>query len=423
MSAHTAASVVHESMFDSVLARLDAAAKTMGLSEDVSQVLRNPQKLVKVSLPVTMDNGKIQIFEGYRCIHSTHLGPSKGGIRYAMDVNQDEVMALAAWMSFKCAVANLPYGGGKGGVKCDPRKLSVAELERVTRAYAKSMRDVFGVNKDIPAPDMGTSGREMAWILDEFNKMHGEDMPGVITGKPIVLGGSLGRDAATGRGVMVSTLSALKKLGLDPKKVTAAVQGFGNVGSHTARLLSEQGIKVCAIGDHTATFWNEGGINIKAALDYVKTNGGVLNGFTGGVEIKGNELLTAQVDVLVPAALQNVITEEVAHRIKAKLIVEGANGPTTPEADAILQEKDIIVVPDILANGGGVTVSYFEWVQNKMGYYWTENEVNQKHDLSMETAFENVWTNAHEFKTTMRLGAYITALKKIEQGVKLKGFF
>ena len=424
MSAQTAASkVVHESMFDSVLARLDAAAKTMALSEDVSQVLRNPQKLVKVSLPVMMDNGKIQIFEGYRCVHSTHLGPSKGGIRYAMDVSQDEVMALAAWMSFKCAVANLPYGGGKGGVKCDPRKLSVGELERITRAYAKSMSDVFGVNKDIPAPDMGTSGREMAWILDEFNKIQGEDSPGVITGKPIVLGGSLGRDAATGRGVMVSTLCALKKLGLDPKKVSAAVQGFGNVGSHTARLLSEQGIKICAIGDHTATFWNEKGINIKSALDYVKANGGVLKGFTGGVEIKGDELLTAHVDVLVPAALQNVITESVASRIQAKLIIEGANGPTTPEADAILQEKNIIVVPDILANGGGVTVSYFEWVQNKMGYYWTENEVNQKHDLSMETAFENVWINAHEFKTTMRLGAYITALKKIEQGVKLKGFF
>ena len=424
MTAHTTTSkVVHESMFDSVLARLDAAAKAMGLSEDVAQVLRNPQKLVKVSLPVTMDNGKIQIFEGYRCVHSTHLGPSKGGIRYAMDVNQDEVMALAAWMSFKCAVANLPYGGGKGGVKCDPRKLSVAELERITRAYAKSMRDVFGVNKDIPAPDMGTSGREMAWILDEFNKMHGEDAPGVITGKPIVLGGSLGRDAATGRGVMVSTLCALKKMGLDPKKVTASVQGFGNVGSHAARLLSEQGIKVCAIGDHTASFYNEKGVNIRAALDYVKTNGGVLKGFTGGVEIKGSELLTAKVDVLVPAALQNVITEEVAHSIHAKLIIEGANGPTTPEADAILQEKNIIVVPDILANGGGVTVSYFEWVQNKMGYYWTEKEVNEKHDLSMETAFEHVWTNAHEFKTTMRLGAYITALKKIEQGVKLKGFF
>ena len=424
MSAHTATSqVVHESMFDSVLARLDAAAKTMGLSEEVSQVLRNPQKLVKVSLPVTMDTGKIQIFEGYRCVHSTTLGPSKGGIRYAMDVNQDEVMALAAWMSFKCAIANLPYGGGKCGVKCDPRKLSVGELERLTRAYAKSMSDVFGVNKDIPAPDMGTSGREMAWILDEFNKMKGEDSPGVITGKPIVLGGSLGRDAATGRGVMISTLCALKKLGLDPKKVTAAVQGFGNVGSHTVRLLSEQGIKVCAIGDHTATFWNENGINIKAALDHVKANGNVLKGFTGGVEIKSEELLTANVDVLVPAALQNVITEAVAHKIQAKLVIEGANGPTTPEADDILKEKNIIVVPDILANGGGVTVSYFEWVQNKMGYYWTENEVNQKHDLSMETAFENVWVNAHEHSTTMRLGAYITALKKIEQGVKLKGFF
>ncbi len=424
MSAQAAASqVVHESMFDSVLARLDAAAKAMGLSEDVSLVLRSPQKLVKVSLPVMMDNGKIQIFEGYRCVHSTHLGPSKGGIRYAMDVNEDEVMALAAWMSFKCAVANLPYGGGKGGVKCDPRKLSIGELERVTRAYAKAMKDVFGVNKDIPAPDMGTSGREMAWILDELNKIHGEDSPGVITGKPIVLGGSLGRDAATGRGVMISTFCALKKLGLDPKKVTAAVQGFGNVGSHTARLLAQKGIKVCAIGDHTATFWNEAGFDVISALNYVKTNGGVLKGFTGGVEIKSEELLTAKVDVLVPAALQNVITEEIAHKIQAKLIVEGANGPTTPEADVILQEKNIIVVPDILANGGGVTVSYFEWVQNKMGYYWTEKEVNEKHDLSMETAFENVWVNAHEFNTTMRLGAYISALKKIEQAVKLKSFF
>ncbi|MEO8762055.1 MAG: Glu/Leu/Phe/Val dehydrogenase, partial [Bacteroidia bacterium] len=267
MSANTTTSpVAHESMFDSVLARLDAASKAMSLSEDVAQVLRSPQKIVKVNLPVTMDDGKIQIFEGYRCVHSTHLGPSKGGIRYAMDVNEDEVMALAAWMSFKCAVANLPYGGGKGGVKCDPRKLSVSELERVTRAYARAMKDVFGVNKDIPAPDMGTSGREMAWILDELNKVHGEDSPGTITGKPIVLGGSLGRDAATGRGVMISTFCALKKLGLDPKKVTAAVQGFGNVGSHTARLLAQKGIKVCAIGDHTATFWNEAGLDITSAL-------------------------------------------------------------------------------------------------------------------------------------------------------------
>jgi len=392
----------HESMFDAVLARLDVAAKIYGLQEEVANVLRNPQKQVKVSIPVMMDNGKVQVFEGFRTIHSTILGPSKGGIRYAMDVNDDEVKALSAWMTFKCAVANLPYGGGKGGIKCDPRKMSVGELERMTKAYTVAMADVFGVDRDIPAPDMGTSGREMAWIVDAYNKTHRGDFPGVVTGKPVGLGGSLGRDAATGRGVMVATLAALAKMKLDPKKVTAAVQGFGNVGSHGARLLSEQGITICAIGDHTATFWNEKGIDIQAALRYAKENGNVLKGFTGGVEIKPSELLTANVDVLVPAALQNVITEEVAVNIKAKLIVEGANGPTTPEADHILQEKNIIVVPDILANGGGVTVSYFEWVQNRYGHYWSEEEVNMKHDASMKEAFEHVWNNGQQYKTTMR---------------------
>jgi glutamate dehydrogenase (NAD(P)+) len=413
----------HDSMFESVLARLDVAAKTMNLDENVNKILRNPTKLVKVSLPVMMDNGKVEVFEAYRCIHSTTLGPSKGGIRYAMDVNQDEVMALSAWMSFKCAVANLPYGGGKGGIKCDPRKMSVGELERVTRAYTRAMKDVFGVNKDIPAPDMGTSGREMAWILDEFNKITGESAPGVITGKPIVIGGSLGRDAATGRGVMICTLSALKKMNKDPKKATASVQGFGNVGSHAARLLAEQGITIVAIGDHTGSFYNEKGIDIKAALEYVKNNNNTLKGFKGGVEISSAELLTAKCDVLVPAALQNVITEEIAAGIQASLIVEGANGPTTPEADPILKEKNVLVVPDILANSGGVTVSYFEWVQNKMGYYWSEKEVNEKHDANMELAFEEVWKNTQEYKSTMRIGAYITALKKIEQGVKLKGHY
>jgi len=393
----------------------------MNMSEDVATILRSPIKQVKVSLPVMMDNGKIQVFEGYRIVHSTVLGPSKGGIRYAMDVNQDEVMALAAWMTFKCAVANLPYGGAKGGIKCDPRTMSVGELERLTRAYASSMKDVFGVNKDIPAPDMGTSGREMAWILDEFNKVTGEDNPGVITGKPIVIGGSLGRDAATGRGVMVNRLAALKKMGLNPKEVSAAVQGFGNVGSHAARLLSEQGIKIVAIGDHTATFYNEKGIDVKAALDYAAKNGRVLKGFTGGTVIGSNDILTCKCDVLVPAALQNVISEEIAHNIQAKLIVEGANGPTMPEADAVLNDKKIIVVPDILANSGGVTVSYFEWVQNKAGYYWSENEVNTKHDEKMEIAFAHVWDNAAKYKTSMRIAAYITALQKIEQGVQLKG--
>jgi glutamate dehydrogenase (NAD(P)+) len=410
-------------MFDSVLARLDAAAKLMNLSDEVALVLKNPSKQVKVSLAVMMDSGKIQVFNGYRTVHSTHLGPSKGGIRYAMDVNADEVMALAAWMSFKCAVANLPYGGAKGGIKLDPRAHSVGELERISRAYAVAMKDVFGVNKDIPAPDMGTSGREMAWILDEFNKNTGEDSPDVITGKPVAVGGSLGRDAATGRGVMVNTLAALKKMGMDPKSVTAVVQGFGNVGSHAARLLSEKGVKIIGIGDHSASFYNEKGIDIAAAIEFAAKHDRNLKGFTGATEIKNSELLISKCDVLVPAALQNVITAENAPKIQAKLIVEGANGPTTPEADPILNEKKIICIPDILANAGGVTVSYFEWVQNKAGYYWTEEEVNERHDLKMEIAFEAVWFNASHFKTSMRIAAYITALQKLEQGVKLKGAY
>ncbi|MCA6437447.1 MAG: Glu/Leu/Phe/Val dehydrogenase [Bacteroidetes bacterium] len=413
----------HESMFEAVLARLDAAAKLMNLSSDVLNVLRNPQKEVKVSLPITMDNGSIQVFEGYRTVHSTHLGPSKGGIRYALDVNSDEVRALAAWMSFKCAVANLPYGGAKGGIKCDPRAMSVGELERLSRAYAKAMKDVFGVNRDIPAPDMGTSGREMAWMLDEYNKVVGEDSPGVITGKPIAVGGSLGRDAATGRGVMVNTLAALKKMNLNPSQVTAVVQGFGNVGSHAARLLSEKGIKIVGIGDHTASYYNEKGIDIQAALDFAAKNNRVLKGFTGATEIQASELLISKCDVLVPAALQNVITVDNATKIQAKLIVEGANGPTAPEADQILNDKNIICIPDILANSGGVTVSYFEWVQNKAGYYWTEEEVNTKHDLKMEIAFEAIWNNSAKYKSSMRLAAYITALEKIELGVKLKGAY
>jgi glutamate dehydrogenase/leucine dehydrogenase len=419
----TATQAHEESMFEAVLARLDEAARLMNLSEEVSHVLRNCSKQVKVSLPVMMDNGKIQTFEGYRTVHSTHLGPSKGGIRYAMDVNADEVMALAAWMSFKCAVANLPYGGAKGGIKLDPRKHSIGELERITRAYAVAMKDVFGVNKDIPAPDMGTSGREMAWILDEFNKNTGEDSPGVITGKPVAVGGSLGRDAATGRGVMVNTLCALRKMSINPAGATAVVQGFGNVGSHAARLLAERGIKIVGIGDHSASYYNEKGIDVMAAIDYSLKNNRNLKGFTGGMEIPNSELLTSKCDILVPAALQNVITEENAPRIQAKLIVEGANGPTMPEADPILNGKRIICIPDILANSGGVTVSYFEWVQNKAGYYWTEEEVNARHDHKMEQAFEAVWHHAEQYRTSMRIAAYITALLKLEQGVKLKGAY
>ncbi len=411
----------HQKMFDAVLSRLDTAAKKINLSDDISAILRTAQKQVLVSIPVTMDNGKVEVFEGYRVVHSTCLGPSKGGIRYAMDVDLDEVNALAAWMSFKCAVANLPYGGAKGGIKCDPRKLSSGELERMTRAYTRAMADVFGVDKDIPAPDMGTGKKEMAWIVNEYANIKRFTEPGVVTGKPLTIGGSQGREAATGRGVMITTLEAMKVLGLNKKSATAAVQGFGNVGSHAARLLHEQKIKIVAISDHTTAIYNEKGIDVAKAIQYVQNNGNTLKGFNGGTEISNAELLTCDVDVLVPAAIQNQITEQNAHDIKAKLIVEGANGPTTAEADEILSEKGIHVVPDILANAGGVTVSYFEWVQNRTGHYWSEEEVNAKHDKNMILAFENVWFNSKQFKTTMRTAAYITALKRIGKAIEYRG--
>jgi glutamate dehydrogenase/leucine dehydrogenase len=413
----------HMGMFDAVMARFNVAAEKFGLSEDVQSVLKNPIKKVIVSLPVQMDSGKVEVFQGYRVIHSVALGPSKGGIRYAMDVDLDEVQALAAWMTFKCAIANIPYGGAKGGIKCDPRKLSVGELERLTRAYTASMVDVFGVDKDIPAPDMGTGKREMAWILDEYSKIMGVDSPGVVTGKPLTLGGSRGREAATGRGVMVSTLEAMKKIGINRKSATAAVQGFGNVGSNAAKLLQSKEIKIVALSDQYGALYNEKGIDVDAAIKYSLANGNSLKGFKDATEISNQELITCEADVLVPAATQNQITEENASDIKAKLIIEGANGPTSAGADDILKDKGIVVVPDILANGGGVTVSYFEWVQNKYGHYWTEDEVNTKHDASMEKAFDNVWYTSKEYKTTMRIGSYITALKKLEKAIKYRGRF
>ncbi|MBI3510006.1 MAG: Glu/Leu/Phe/Val dehydrogenase [Bacteroidetes bacterium] len=408
-------------MFEEVLARLDKAAALYGLAPEILEILRHTKREVTVSLPVKMDDGSIKVFDGFRTVHSTHLGPSKGGIRYAMDVNADEVRALASWMTIKCAIANLPYGGGKGGVKCDPRKLSAGELERITRAYTRAMSDVFGVNKDIPAPDMGTGKKEMAWLLDEFNRIKGEDTPGVVTGKPITLGGSRGREAATGRGVMVASLAAMKKIGINYKTATAAVQGFGNVGSNAARLIASKNIKILAISDHTAAFHNANGFNIDDVIKFAADNGGVLKGFKGGDEITNNQLITSEVDLLVPAAIQGVITTANAKDIKAKLIVEGANGPTEADADQLLNDKGIVVVPDVLANGGGVTVSYFEWVQNRMGHYWSEDEVNAKHDASMAQAFENCWFNSQQYKTSMRIGAYITALKKLDKAIRYKG--
>ena len=413
------------SMFEQVLARFDKAAELLKVDNQTRQVLRNPEKIVIASLPVLMDDGRVEVFQGYRIVHSTHLGPSKGGIRYALDVDMDEVKALAAWMSFKCAIANIPYGGAKGGVTCDPRKMSEGELERLTRAYTRAMSDVFGVDRDIPAPDMNTGKREMAWIVDEYSKVVGHEEPGVVTGKPITLGGSKGREEATGRGVMVATLAALKKLGMDKKQVTAAVQGFGNVGQNAAKLLASKGIKVVAVSDHTAAFYNKDGIDLNKMISFWEGNNRILKGYSnpGIVEISNNDLLTMEVDILVPAATANQITAENAANIKAKLIVEGANGPTTADADAILNEKGITVVPDVLANGGGVTVSYFEWVQNRSGHYWSVDEVNIKHDESMTNAFNNVWDAANQFKTSMRMGAYITALKKIDKAIKYRGKF
>jgi len=411
-----------ENPLESMMERFNIAAEKLGLSDEVYNVLKNPAKQVIVSLPITMDNGKIQVFEGIRVIHSNILGPAKGGIRFAPDVHLDEVRALAAWMTWKCAVVDIPYGGAKGGVRCNPREMSKGEIERLVRAYTMAMIDVFGPDKDIPAPDMGTGPREMAWLMDEFSKAHGMTIPAVVTGKPLVLGGSLGRTEATGRGVMVSALTAMQKLKINPFQATCAVQGFGNVGSWAARLLEERGLKIVAISDHTGAFYNEKGINVVEAIAYRDSNNGTLEGFAGGEKLENAaDLLTLQVDVLVPAAVEDVITTANADQIKAKLIVEGANGPTSAKADAILNEKGIMAVPDILANAGGVTVSYFEWVQNRLGYKWTADRVNRRSDRIMKDAFDNVYQASIKYNVPMRIAAYIVAIDKVAQTYTYRG--
>ena len=413
-----------ENPMESMMERFNIAAEKLGLSDEVYNVLKNPAKQVIVSLPITMDSGKIQVFEGIRVIHSNILGPAKGGIRFAPDVHLDEVRALAAWMTWKCAVVDIPYGGAKGGVRCNPREMSKGEIERLVRAYTMAMIDVFGPDKDIPAPDMGTGPREMAWLMDEYSKAHGMTIPAVVTGKPLVLGGSLGRTEATGRGVMVSALAAMQKLKINPFQATCAVQGFGNVGSWAARLLEERGLKIVAISDHTGAFYNEKGINILEAIAYRDSNNGTLEGFAGGDKMENaGDLLTLKIDVLVPAAVEDVITTANADQIKAKLIVEGANGPTSAKADAILNEKGIMAVPDILANAGGVTVSYFEWVQNRLGYKWTADRVNRRSDRIMKDAFDNVYQASIKYNVPMRIAAYIVAIDKVAQTYTYRGGF
>ena len=406
---------------ESMMSRFDEAARLLGLDEQMYYILKVPARQVIVGLPITMDDGSIRVFEGIRVIHSNILGPSKGGIRFDPDVTLDEVRALAAWMTWKCAVVDIPYGGAKGGIACNPRAMSAGEIERLMRAYTQAMMDVFGPDKDIPAPDMGTGPREMAWLMDEYSKSKGMTVNAVVTGKPLVLGGSVGRTEATGRGVMVSTMAAMEKLKLNPYKSSCAVQGFGNVGAHAAALLHERGVNVVAVSDLSGGYYNENGIDIQEALKYRETNRGSLDGYKGAEKITNEELLSLNVDVLVPAAKEDVITMANVQTINARLIVEGANGPTSASADSIINEKGIVVVPDILANAGGVTVSYFEWVQNRLGYKWTLDRINRRSDRIMKDAFDKVYQTSLDYKVPMRIAAYIVAMDKVAKTYKFRG--
>lgn len=413
----------NENPFESMMERFRFASEILNLDEGMFQYLSNPAKQVIVSVPVMMDSGKIQVFEGFRVLHNDVLGPTKGGIRYAPDVHLDEVKALAAWMTWKCAVVNVPYGGAKGGIRCNPKEMSQRELESMTRRYTASLLDILGPEKDIPAPDMNTNEQVMAWIMDTYSMHARSTQTAVVTGKPIILGGSKGRKEATGRGVVTVTLAGLNKLGIKANKATVAVQGFGNVGSISAKLMYEQGSKVIAISDISGAYYNASGIDIPAAMNYSALNKNSLEGFTGADKISNEELLELDCDVLIPAAKEDQISKKNASRIRAKIIAEGANGPVTANADKILDEKGIMVIPDILANAGGVTVSYFEWVQDRQGYFWTEERVNRRLIRMMREAFENTFAVAEKYNVTQRQAAYILAIDKVATTLRIRGIY
>jgi glutamate dehydrogenase/leucine dehydrogenase len=412
-----------ESPFESMMERFRFAAEILDLDEGMFQYLASPVKQVTVSIPVVMDSGKIEVFEGYRVIHDNVLGPSKGGIRYAPDVNLDEVKALASWMTWKCAVVNVPFGGAKGGVRCDPSKLSTSELERLTRRYTANLLEIFGPDRDIPAPDMNTNEQVMAWIMDTYSMNSQRTETAVVTGKPIILGGSQGRKEATGRGVVTVTLAALARIGLMPNKSTVVVQGFGNVGSVSAGLMYEQGAKVIAVSDVSGGYYNADGLDIPKMIEYMKANNNSLSGYADADKISNEELLELECDVLIPAAKEDQISRHNADRIKAKIISEGANGPVTANADSILDEKGIMVIPDILANAGGVTVSYFEWVQDRQGYFWTEERVNRRLNRMMRSAFDNLYEVSTKHSITMRQAAYVYAIDRVAATLKLRGIY
>ncbi len=411
-----------ENPFEAMMSRFDRAAELLDLEPGLYKVLRHPEKQITISIPVMMDNGEVEVFTGHRVLYNTSRGPAKGGIRFDLQVTMEEVKALAAWMTWKCAVVNLPFGGAKGGVVCDPLQMSAGELERLTRRYTTGIIATLGPDSDVPAPDVNTNERVMAWVMDTYSMRVGHTVTAVVTGKPIEMGGSLGRREATGRGCMIVTKEALQHLGMPIQGTTIAVQGFGNVGSVAADLLQREGAKIVAISDRTGGYYNKNGIDIEAAIKHVRQVR-TLEGFTGGDQITNEELLVLDVDVLVPAAMENVITSRNAGKIRAKIICEGANGPTTAGADSILDEKGVFVIPDILANAGGVTVSYFEWVQDRGGYFWTEAVVNERLTDIMRNSFDAVLQLSKQHKVNMRTAAYMVSISRVATVHRLRGIY
>ncbi len=411
-----------ENPFEAMMSRFDYAAKRLSLDAGLYKVLRNPEKQIVVSIPVQRDGGDVEVYTGYRVLYNTSRGPAKGGIRFDANVTLDEVTALAAWMTWKCAVVNIPFGGAKGGVICDPGTMSMGELERLTRRYTSAIIDTLGPDSDVPAPDVNTNERVMAWIMDTYSMHKRHTVTSVVTGKPVAMGGSLGRREATGRGCMIVTLEALKRHGMPVKGARVAVQGFGNVGSVAADLLAKQGAVIVAVSDKSGGLYNANGFVVADLLKWVEEKK-VLAGYPNGEAITNAQLLASNCDVLLPAAMENVITSKNAATIQAKIICEGANGPTTAKADAILEQKGIFVIPDILANAGGVTVSYFEWVQDRSGYFWDEDTVNRRLERIMGTAFEEVTTMADKHAVNMRIAAYMLAIERVAAVHRLRGMY
>ncbi|MCX6831399.1 MAG: Glu/Leu/Phe/Val dehydrogenase [candidate division Zixibacteria bacterium] len=410
------------SVFDNVVKQVDLAASLLGIDPMLVEIIKLPRRSVIVTLPIQMDDGSFKVFTGYRVQHSIVRGPAKGGIRFHPNVTLDEVQALASWMTWKCAVVNIPFGGGKGGITVDPKTLSKHELEHLTRRYVADLLDVFGPESDVPAPDVNTNEQTMAWIMDTYSMHVRHTEPAVVTGKPLSMGGSLGRREATGRGVMLTVREACKRLGMNLSGATAGIVGFGNVGSVAADVLQKEGVKIIAVTDVMGGVLNRKGLDIPGLIKYAAETGSVV-GFAGTTPISNEEVVALDVDVLIPAALENLITAANADTVRAKIVAEGANGPTTPDADEILTRKGIFIIPDILCNAGGVTVSYFEWVQNRVGYSWTEDEVNGRLELVMVSAFADTYRVAQEYKVNMRVAAFMLAIRRVVDVILLRGVY